>query len=139
MASSWSVAITFTAAGLFCAPCAVEAVGTSQVLLFCSADLLESLILQMRVVNFLHELLACTPNVAAGNNNYAHWPPYRQMKDIYGHGECMATLSEDDCRSCMQVAYNKLARVCWHNSGAHIQLKDCQLRYEMYKFADNNI
>ncbi|KAI4364330.1 hypothetical protein MLD38_020438 [Melastoma candidum] len=53
---------------------------------------------------------------------------------LYGHGVCTSSLSPQNCRDCIVYAYLEMKKVCIHSVGTQIQLMDCRLRYENYKF-----
>ncbi|KAI4378818.1 hypothetical protein MLD38_016247 [Melastoma candidum] len=59
---------------------------------------------------------------------------YGQEVTLYGHGVCTSSLPQQDCRDCLKYAYLEMMEVCTHSDGARIQLMDCRLRYENYKF-----
>ncbi|KAI4369272.1 hypothetical protein MLD38_017732 [Melastoma candidum] len=137
MAAFCRATIIFAVVGFFYVSCSVEALDTSRVLLLCNTEEIPSMWWQLRLGAVIIEVLAHTPNGTASNNYYTHWGPFQNISDIYSHGECTPTLSDDDCKSCMNEAYHQLFYGCERKIAAQIQLKDCRLRYELYEFTDN--
>ncbi|KAL3738060.1 hypothetical protein ACJRO7_019569 [Eucalyptus globulus] len=52
----------------------------------------------------------------------------------YGHSACNGALSHYDCFTCLISARYDLRDGCPENTGAQVQLKDCRMRYESYRF-----
>ncbi|KAI4369271.1 hypothetical protein MLD38_017731 [Melastoma candidum] len=145
MALSWNVVIVFLAVGFLCVLfVVVEALDVHLIRTLCNEEVFKSEgYSHQRVVELIHDILVHTPNATAGNNYYVHKTCDKEerlcgdFQDIYGHGKCNATVSEDDCRTCLGVAYEQMFLECPNRIGAQIQLKDCRLRYEKYGIADD--
>ncbi|KAI4386936.1 hypothetical protein MLD38_004809 [Melastoma candidum] len=55
---------------------------------------------------------------------------------VYGYGFCRSELSAEDCNNCMADAKDSLFKECTHSVGAQVELQDCRIRYENYRFMD---
>jgi len=55
-------------------------------------------------------------------------------QDCYGHAACNGALLQEDCFVCLISAKKDLEDGCPENTGAQVQLKDCRMRYENYRF-----
>lgn len=133
----------FVAVGCLCVLYTAKALDMGRIRLICNEELFKSPYSRLQLGEAIDDILVHTPDTTIGHNYHLHRTCYREddvcggFKDIHGHGKCKATLSNDECKSCMGEAYEQLFEECTHSMGAQIQLKDCRLRYETYEFTDD--
>ncbi|XP_076933209.1 cysteine-rich receptor-like protein kinase 26 [Bidens hawaiensis] len=56
---------------------------------------------------------------------------------LYGLAQCVPTLSETQCKECLDYAMNQLSSCCDGSYGALVLMARCNIRYEIYEFNIN--
>ncbi|KAI4386933.1 hypothetical protein MLD38_004806 [Melastoma candidum] len=84
-----------------------------------------------------HAILKYTKQHPTYTYFYGGWCPHDVFSPyVYGYGFCRKELSSNDCGDCIDAAKDSLFRECTNRVGAQVELQDCGIRYENYKFMD---
>lgn len=82
----------------------------------------------------------CVGSIACVLNDLFDYTPicgyvyYTQCWDCYGHGVCNGAVTQSDCNVCFKQAAFHLVKERDRSRGAQVQLIDCRMRFEDYKF-----
>ena len=90
----------------------------------------------VRILGDLAEKAALerSPNKYAFDSKY-----YDSTKTLYAVAQCTGDLSPYYCKKCLDAAIANVSSCCSSSIGARILSKSCYLRYETYKFYEENL
>ncbi|KAF5474710.1 hypothetical protein F2P56_006587 [Juglans regia] len=59
---------------------------------------------------------------------------FSRKKRIYGLVQCTTDISEESCYNCLQSAFRELQACCFYRQGGIIVSRNCNMRFELYRF-----